>query len=188
MPSNKPRLHLALYARPKHPGSYHYALFISPKGSRTHPPTTAIKHHVKNTLLNISGELTQPWRYERVDISDVYFEQRLLARIIIGKLTAPVEVVEKVIAAVPVYQVGEEYPDPGELNAGVFSCRTWVRDVLVELGTKAVVVGLTDWEGVQRAAVEYVERKKGEGRWSGEGKGEAGTVPLLDLLEGREVV
>lgn len=31
MRRNKPRLQLALYARPKHPESLHYALFVTPK-------------------------------------------------------------------------------------------------------------------------------------------------------------
>jgi hypothetical protein len=63
MPRNKPRLQLALYARPKHPETYHYALFVAPKSAEG----PIMKHHVKNTLqVDVSGQATQPWRYERL--------------------------------------------------------------------------------------------------------------------------
>jgi hypothetical protein len=60
-PLKKPRLELTLYARPKHPGTYHYALFESPKGTEERPTNFATKHHVKNTLLVTSdAEPSQP--------------------------------------------------------------------------------------------------------------------------------
>ena len=185
MPRNKPRLQLALYARPRHPGTYHYALFVCPKSTtkqQQHANNSAIKHHVKNTFQNVSGELTQPWRYERLAISDVQLEQRLLVRIIIAKVTS-LDALERILEAVPVYQID----DPDQEKAQLFNCLTWVRAALEELGGQGAVAELGEWEGIQKQALEYVERKKELGRWSVGWKGEAG-VPMLDLLNGREVV
>ncbi|KAF1959320.1 hypothetical protein CC80DRAFT_533484 [Byssothecium circinans] len=182
MPRNKPRLQLALYARPKHPGSYHYALFISPKSTKQQQANSATKHHVKNTLQNISGELAQPWRYERLAISDVQLEQRLLVRIVVAKVTSP-DALDRILETVPVYQVD----DPDQAKAQSFSCSRWVRAALEELGRQGAVAALGEWEEIHKKAVEYVERKKEVGRWSAGWKGEVG-VPMLDLLDGREVV
>ncbi|KAF1915358.1 hypothetical protein BDU57DRAFT_518296 [Ampelomyces quisqualis] len=181
MPRHKPRLQLALYARPKHPGTYHYALLISPKSTQKQQANSATTHHVKNTLQNISGELTQPWRYERLAISDVQLEQRLLVRVVIAKVTSP-DALERILEAVPVYQVD----DPDQAKAQSFTCLTWIRTALEELGVQGAVAGLGEWEEVQKKALEYVETKKDMGRWSAGWKGEAG-VPMLDLLDGREV-
>ena len=71
MPRSKPRLQLALYARPKHPGTYHQALFVAAKNAKG--PVT--KHHVKKTLqIDDSGIATSPWRYERTTVAQVEFE------------------------------------------------------------------------------------------------------------------
>lgn len=182
MPRNKPRLQLALYARPKHPGTYHYALLISPKSTKKQQANSATKHHVKDTLQNISGELTQPWRYERLAISDVQLEQRLLVRIVIAKVTSQ-DALERILEAVPVYQAD----GPDQAKAQSFTCLTWLRAALEEVGRQGAVAELGEWEGIQKKALEYVERKKEAGRWSAGWKGEAG-VPMLDLLDGREVV
>ncbi|PVI03237.1 hypothetical protein DM02DRAFT_588347 [Periconia macrospinosa] len=183
MPRNKPRLQLALYARPKHPGSYHYALLTSPKSTPKQQTNPATKHHVKNTLLpqTISGELpTQPWRYERLAISNIQLEQRLLVRIVIAKVTSSLDALERILETVPVYQTD----DLDQVKAQSFNCLAWVRAALDELRVArgGVVDGLGEWEEIQAKAVEYVERKKEVGRWRGVG------VPMLDLLDGREVV
>lgn len=182
MPRNKPRLQLALYARPKHPGSYHYALFISPKSTKQKKlANSATKHHVKNTVQNIAGEVTQPWRYERLAISDIQLEPRLLVRIIIAKITSS-DTVERILGAARVAQID----DSNQAEAQSFSCSTWVHAALEELSRQGAVVGLGEWEEIQKKAVDYVERKRAAGRWNGGWKGEAG-VPILDLLDGREL-
>lgn len=185
MPQNKHRLQLALYARPKHPGTYHYALFVAPKESGQHasPPTTTTKHHVKNTLQNVSGEVSQPWRYERLEIPDIALEQRLLVRIIIAKVATSIDHVNRILETVPIYQVG----DQDEEKARSFTCRTWIRDALGELRSREAVTKLEDWEVVERRALEFVDKKREQRRWSGSWKGRPG-VPLLDLLEGKELV
>lgn len=180
MPRNKPRLQLALYARPKHPGTYHYAIFLAPKQGEQGPTT---KHHVKNTLMNVEVKLSQPWRYERAEIPDVTLEQRLLVRVIIGKVATSREDIERFLKCLPVYQVD----DPDRAKAKGFSCVTWVRDALGELKKQGTVTRLGEWEEVQRRALEYVDKKREQGRWSQSWESETG-VPLFDLLEGRELV
>lgn len=184
MPRNKPRLHLALYARPKYPDSPHYALFITPKIHLQRKSTIlATKFHVKNTLQNIDGELSQPWRFERISVPDLSQDPRLLACFVIGKIQPKsLESVENVISQVRVYQVD----DPDQVKAQLFNCRTWVKDVLDELSGSDHVAGLTDWETVDKKALEYVKEKKGEGRWDAGRSG--GNPPVMDLLTGMELV
>jgi hypothetical protein len=182
MHRNKLRLQLALYARPKHPGTYHYALFISSKGPKKQIVNSATKYHVKNTLRTIAGKAVQDWRFERVDVSNILLEHRLLVRIVIAKMTST-DAFESILEAVPIYQVN----DPNQVHAQSFSCLTWVRAALEELRNQGAVVKLREWDSIQKNALEYVERKIKEGRWNGVWAGEAG-VPTLDLLSGKEIV
>lgn len=182
MPRNKSRLQLALYVRPKHPGTYHYALFVSPKPTGRAHGNTATKYHVKNTLQqDSSGELAQPWRYEKTDIQDVNQEHRLLVRVVIAKVTST-DALEKALEAVPIYQVN----NMDQVKAKDFNCRTWVRTALEELKKESIVAGLGDWDSLHRQAVEYLEKKLEVERWSAKWPGQAG-VPMLDLLNGREI-
>ena len=119
MPRNKPRLQLALYARPKQRGTYHYALFVSPKSTKQKLANSATKHHVKNTVQNISGEVSQPWRYERLTISNVQLEPRLLIRIIIAKITSS-DMLEEILEVTLIYQIN----DLNQVKAQSFSCLT----------------------------------------------------------------
>jgi hypothetical protein len=183
MPRNKPRLQLALYARPKHPNSHHYALLIAPKNAAAQAPVT--KHHVKNTLLvDEHGEATQPWRYERTVISNIEAEPRLLARVIIAKVAKSSDEVQQILDGVPIYQV----EDLDKAEAQTFTCKTWVRDVLRALiGQGALAANAGEWDVVEREALEYLDRKQKQGRWDSTWKGASGT-PLMDLLEGKEIV
>lgn len=178
MPRNKPRLQLALYARPKFPGTYHYALFVCPKNARQQHSPVVTKHHALNTLQVIAGEAAQPWRYERSTV-DVDNERYFLVRVIIGKVTS-LEALDGILKAVPVYQVH----DRREGDAQAFSCKTWVRAALEDLRGQGAVGGLGQWDEIQRESLQYVEDQKAEGRWSEGGKLE---VPVLDLSDGRRM-
>ena len=182
MPRNKARLQLALYARPKHPGTYHWALFITAKDDLLASPSPTTKHHVKNNLLEVAGEIRQPWRYERVQVPDVHLEQRLLVRVTVAKIAVP-EKLDRILEAIPVYQID----DPNQAEARKFSCSMWVWTALEELKRQEVIAGVSDSEVVRRKAVEYVERKKGDGRWEAGWKGDD-RVPTLDLLVQREII
>jgi hypothetical protein len=159
MPRNKPRLQLALYARPKHPGSYHYALFVSPKSTTQKKARTATKHHVKNTLQITDGQVAQPWRYERISIPDVNLEPCLLVRVVIGKVTS-IDALETILEALPVYQVD----DADQEKARAFDCQTWVRTALEQLEEQGVWAGSGDWDSIRKRSVEYVESQHELGR------------------------
>ena len=182
MPRNKLRVEVALYARPKFPGTYHYALFVAPKGAKKGPAT---KHHVKNTLFaDASGEWKSPWRYEQTTIANVEAEQLLLVRVIGAKVATSRRHVQQILERVPVLQVD----DPDVAAARSFSCLTWVRDVWEALRAQGAMTGEADgWEDVQRKALEYVAGKLEQGRWRMTWEGGSG-VPSLDLLKGKEVV
>ncbi|KAF2811034.1 uncharacterized protein BDZ99DRAFT_570307 [Mytilinidion resinicola] len=171
-PRNKPRLELAIYAT-REPGTYAYALFESPKSTKKLISNSTVKHRVHNSLtFTIEGlNPVTPWRYERVAVDDVRAEDDILVRVIVGKVWSTATL-KMFIGMVPV-------PVDG---AGGFSSRTWARDVLGEV--RKWCVG--SWEEVEGKALEYVERKKKEGR-CGVGQWERG-IPLLDLHDGKEIV
>jgi hypothetical protein len=185
---NKQRLQLALYARPKHPDTYHYALFIAPKinsrqtNNARNKPFSTTKFHVKNALQNIDGQILQPWRFEIILIPDLSEEQRLLICVVIGKITS--DAVEQKLSQVPIYQVD----DSDKAKARAFSCLTWVKAALDELRGSGAVSGLLDWETIHKSALDFVVRKKEEGRWEVQMVGDNLRVPTLDLLSGRELV
>jgi hypothetical protein len=180
MPRNKDRLQLALYARPKYPDSPHFSFFIAPKNLQG----SVTKHHVKNTMMiDESGKAIQPWRYERTTITDVEAEPRLLARIIIAKMAKSADEVQRILDGVPIYQV----EDLDKAGAQTFTCKTWVRDVLRELSRQGACADVGEWEVIEREALAYLGRKREQGRWDVTWKVGSG-IPLLDLLEGKEVV
>ncbi|KAI9809078.1 MAG: hypothetical protein M1825_002367 [Sarcosagium campestre] len=187
MARNKPRLCLALYARPKHPDTYHEALMICPKLLSEKPvspsPLPAVKYHVKNTLQRINDELAQPWVYERQELPDVATDPRLLVRIVIGKVLDAQRIEEILRDAVPIYQVD----DDDEEKAHSFNCAEWVRMATEALRTHGVVDKLADWQHVKSVALEYVERKKTEGRWKA-GSDHLAAIATFDMLENRQTV
>ncbi|KAB8275537.1 hypothetical protein BDV30DRAFT_207610 [Aspergillus minisclerotigenes] len=182
---NKPRLLLALYARPKYPESYHYALLITPKITAVQNTKSlrAIKYHVKNTIENIKDRISQPWRFERVVIDDINPEPWLLAGVVIGKVVSQ-EHVERVFGETPVYQVD----DPDKDKALTFDCRSWVVDAVERLQKSDVVSSLLGWETLERRAVEYVEGKKRMGRWNaGQDTSVKLRVPIIDWVTESEI-
>jgi hypothetical protein len=126
------------------------------------------KYHIKNTHQNVSGELAQPRRYERLARSDVQLEQHLLVRIIIAKVTFP-DALERILEAVAVYEID----DQNQVNVQLFTCLTWVQAVLEELGRQGALTEL-EGEGIQAKVFEYVERRgrRGDGVPARRGKSE----------------
>jgi hypothetical protein len=181
MTRNKPRLQVALYARPKHPGTYHYALFITPKKPRSYPAT---KIHVKNTLISIFGAVSSPWRFERVEIPDFSLDPRLLVLVTVGKVLASIDELELFLKEhVQIYQLDDE----DQVKAKEFNCVTWVKEAFEALRKHRLVSGAGKWDDVRARAVQFVELKRLEGRWEVGWKGEAG-VPTLNVMDGTESV
>lgn len=184
MARHKPRLLLGLYARPKHPGTYHYALFITPRIKSPGKRLAASKYHVKNTIQIIDDQVSQPWQLEQFSTPDISHDPRLLICVVIGKIVS-LDMVEKLISQTPVYQV--DHPDVEKARS--FDCLSWVRDALDRVRLSGAVSSLSDWETIYKGALEYVDSKKKEGRWdAGRACDDAHRIPVLDLLTGCELV
>lgn len=162
MTRNKPRLQLALYSRPQHPGTYQHALFISPKTPKSSRPI--IKLHVSKAHL------------ERVTVSTLSSEPGLLVLETIGKVTVSVDKVEQFLK--DRFTAADDEEDDGV---------AWTRDSFEALRRGGLVSGAGRWDGIRANAVQFVERKRLEGRWETDWKGEGG-VPTLDVMEGKESV
>lgn len=180
MSRNKPRIQIALYARPKYPGTYHYALYIAPKTNKG----SITKHHVKNTLLvGTAGDLIQPWRYEKLELSDINMEMALLLRVTVAKVTKDRSYVEQLLETVPIYQVD----DSDQMKAQAFSCRTWIIEAYRRLQAEgAVAAGCIEWEVLDRQAREWIDVQREQGRWRSTWTGSS-AVPTLNLLTGKDI-
>lgn len=179
---NKPRLHLALYARPKHPDTYHYALLIRPKPSNA---PAALKFHVHNKLQKTDDLISQPWLYETIDIPDVSLEPRLLACIAIEKILVPLGLINQILREVPIQQTD----DPSG-QGKAFDCVKWLQLAIPALRRADAVSnnGFT-WDGIREEALRYMRRKKQEKRWEvGWKGGRQEDVATFDMLTGEEVV
>ena len=173
---NKPRLCLALYARPKHPGTYDYALLVCPKKLGF----TADKFYVKNAVKIINGAVSHTWAYEAAKIEDLLQEHHLLARIVIAKVLE-IQRVDGVLRRVPLYPAQRNGDEDG---SEVATCVTWVHLALAKLRDAGVVSHLQPWDAIRGRAVFYVEQKKMTGRWDEESaKPPMPSVPTLDLLQ-----
>lgn len=179
---NKPRLHLALYARPKYPDTYHYTLLIPPKPSNA---PAALKFHVHNKLQKTDDIISQPWLYETIDIPDISLEPRLLACIAIEKILVPLGRVNQILREVPIYQ----FDDPSGQGKG-FDCLKWIQLAIPALRRADAVSnnGFT-WDGIREEALRYMRRKKQEKRWEvGWKGGRQEDVATFDMLTGEEIV
>lgn len=183
MARHKPRLLLGLYARPRYPGTYHYALFITPRIKSPGKRLAASKYHVKNTIQIIDDQVSQPWQLEQFTTPDISYDPRLLVCVVIGKIVS-LDLVEKLISQTPVYQV--DHPDVEKARS--FNCLSWVRDALERVRLSGAVSSLPDWGTIHKGALGYVHRKKLEGRWDAGSCDDCHSIPVLDLLIGYELV
>lgn len=174
-PKNKHRLYLALYARAKDPGTYHYALLISPKNDIDHPGSReTTKHHCKNILRANEAIVTETWIYESISINPDT-DPQILARVLIAKLYDPDDTKAR-LAAVEILQGSPDY-----------SCRTWISHALSQLN-KVETCNTLDWALITQAALQYVSKKKDEGRYDVGWKGDTSRVPTFDMLSHKELV
>jgi hypothetical protein len=164
---NKPRLYLTLYARPKYPKTYHYALQISPKhdagyplSSNAPPSLIANKYHCTNTIQRNEHGISFPWIYESSSISPLE-DSRLLARILLGKLLVPIAQFDEAMKCVPI---------PQNCHDPAFSCVKWVKLAVESLmvGTPGMVArtpSYKSWDCTQKIALEFVNNEKRSGRF-----------------------
>ncbi|KAI9808964.1 MAG: hypothetical protein M1826_003942 [Phylliscum demangeonii] len=182
MPSNKARLYLALYARLKDPNTYHYALHVSPKHEGLDPAARqSMKHHCINLLqLGEGGTPVVIWTYEAKAI-DPHTDDRILARVLLGKIQPPErpDPLESVLAAVPARQ-----------DDASFNCAEWISLALRDLERVGLVRTkrpALDWGLAKKAASDYVGRKKREGRYDVDWKGDRSQVATYDLMLDKEI-
>ena len=179
MPSNKPRLYLALYARSKHPDSYHYALHVSPKETPSSLESyTTTKYHCKNIIeRDANGKVHTPWAYESTLIK-LTTEPRLLVRVLLGKVHNESKL-RDAFSQVPVVQRDKK-----------FNCVEWVRLALQAVagreGDMMEDSWKVDWEPLRKTAVEFVERLKKQGRWDVGYTGDT-ALPTIDT-DGRMII
>ena len=188
---NKARLHLALYAIPKYPDTYHYALLVRPKDIAATLALSGIlhasKYHVKTTFrTNANGVVSQPWIYETSHVHDLTDEPLLLASIVIGKMSVSQDRIGEILSRVPIYQ------DDGSSDArgSKFNDMEWVRLALEALRQADAVSndGLT-WEAIFEESLNYMRRKQAEGRWEVNWKGgNPEAVATFDLLTGKDIL
>lgn len=193
---NKARLHLALYALPRYPETYHYALLTRPKDIAAtlalSGVLTATKYHVKTTIrTNADGAVSNPYVYESYHIHDLTHEQPLLlASIVVGKISVSQDRVGEILRRVPILNDAGG-GGSGSIGRGAkFNDVEWARlafEALKQAGA------LTDdglgWEKAFEGSMNYMRRKQAEGRWqSGWKGGNPEVVATFDMMTGKDVL
>ena len=191
MPSNKPRLYVALYARGRGPNlerkyvctrdmsthtanghRFHWALIVGPKKEDDNGRGT--QYHAVDRL---SGPEKSQWRFEEKDIP-LYADNMLLIRVAIAKVEKP-DQLRDILRSVPLR------PDTAGWN-----CVAWVQEALETLVADGQVLGthVVDWAKVREAAVGYCDKKIEAHRFDGKGELDSKWPPTLDLMNNVEVI
>ncbi|KAK5113788.1 hypothetical protein LTR62_003172 [Meristemomyces frigidus] len=181
MPSNKDRLYIALYARggeARMPGledKYHWALIAGPKVENERSQGT--RFHGKETITIVDGRARSTWIFERRSTS-MRATTMILIRVMIGKIVSK-ERLESVFESTPVRE-----GDPG------WNCVGWVREALegLERDGRALGTSITAWESVRDTAMRYVEAKKAQHRFDGQGSFDLTQVATWDMLTDKELI
>ncbi|KAF7505446.1 hypothetical protein GJ744_000773 [Endocarpon pusillum] len=71
-----------------------------------------------------------------------------------------------------------------------WNCVTWLQSALALIAqdTSVMETSTLNWETAKAAAMQYCEKKTGQGRFSGEGDFDTSKVPTFDLLQGKETI
>ncbi|EGP83554.1 uncharacterized protein MYCGRDRAFT_96713 [Zymoseptoria tritici IPO323] len=180
MPSNKDRIYIALYARggePQMPGledKYHWGIIVGPKSDAS--DAQGRRFHAKEQMTINDGRAESSWQFEERAIS-MAPTAMILVRVVVGKV-ANTKRMQDVLESTPIRGA-----EPG------WNCVAWVQEALERLQAdgKALGTSATDWKSVRDAAMNYVEHKKAQHRFDGNGQFDNTKVPTWDLIEGVEV-
>ncbi|KAI0431234.1 hypothetical protein F5Y09DRAFT_340911 [Xylaria sp. FL1042] len=158
MPSNKPRLYVAIYrngARNNEQREYHWGFLIGPKLENTQR-IPALKIHVRRSAWG--------WNLEEHRLWDVRATPTLLARILIAKI----EDMNRLIGVLD--RVGIVPGDPS------WTSRHWVAGAVADIARDGRCVGTAelDWLRIQARGRQYVRAKFQTGRYGDE-------LPLFEL-------
>ncbi|KAH7890943.1 hypothetical protein F5I97DRAFT_1976300 [Phlebopus sp. FC_14] len=178
MPSDKDRLHIALYARsdrPKMPNledTYHWALIVGPK--KESEGGQGVRYHAKE---QISASTQIQWLFEEREIG-LHATHMLLVRITIAKI-ANRDRLADILRNVPIRQ-----GTPG------WNCVGWVKEALERLKNDSEALGtnVIDWEKVRHTAMEYCQQKKDGNRFNGQGNFDPTKPPTYDLMVKKETI
>nr|POE56791.1 hypothetical protein CFP56_33763 [Quercus suber] len=181
MPSDKDRIYVALYARggeARMPGledKYHWALIVGPKVENERSQGT--RYHAKEGVAIIDGESRSVWTFERRSAS-MAPTAMILVRVMIGKVADNLRL-ESVLESTPVRQ-----------GHPTWNCVGWVKEAIEVLERDRRVLGtaVTSWEPIRDTAMRYVEKKKAQHRFDGQGNFDSSKVPTWDMLEDRESI
>ncbi|KAI0155603.1 hypothetical protein BJ166DRAFT_337965 [Pestalotiopsis sp. NC0098] len=171
MPSDKPRLYVALYPSGvvgNEERKYHWGFLIGPK-AESKKGTPGGRYHVKNSPWG--------WTYEERALDNVQNTTSLLARILIAKIENEQHLIA-LLGRVPVIQ--------GDSN---WRCRTWIGSALAEIAKDGKCVGTAelDWKKIEAFGRRYVAEKTASGRYrTAEDLLQA--KPTWDMLENREII
>ena len=110
----------------------------------------------------------------------------LLVRILIAKVKDR-SALEAILRTIPIRAGQPEHPG--------WNCVGWVKEALEtiqahEKKDKALGTAILDWQTVRDAAMEYIDKKRAQGRWTEEARNtfNMSAVPTFDLLESTETV
>ncbi|KAF2137375.1 uncharacterized protein K452DRAFT_291630 [Aplosporella prunicola CBS 121167] len=131
-----------------------------------------MRYHAKERLQQGGGS---EWVFEERD-TPLTPTSMLLVRVLIGKVEKRDRLLE-VMQKTPIRQ-----GQPG------WNCVGWVKEVLETLAAdkKALGTSVTDWGKVRNAAMGYVQSKKDQHRFDGQGNFDMGKIPTYDLIENKE--
>jgi len=117
------------------------------------------------------------WVYEEISCT-LEATNMLLVRVLIGKVEQR-DRLESLMGSVPVVQ-----------DNAAWNCVSWVKEALRKLQADGRAIGTSqlDWKAVRDAAINYVERKKEQHRFDGNGNFNLKKAATFDLLAGVEVV
>ncbi|KAK8131508.1 hypothetical protein PG984_007946 [Apiospora sp. TS-2023a] len=179
MPSNKPRLYVALFARggaptmPQFEDKYHWSFIVGPKEELE--GSTGSKFHVKNFVGSQNGVVGSMWQYEETEVPMTPVNG-LLVRVLIAKVNDK-ERLQEIFRGVPTR--------PGVAG---WNCVGWVKEAVHALGSDSRALGSSamDWVTIRNVAMGYVEKKHSNERF---GKNFDPTkIPTWDFIIGKEVM
>ena len=152
---------------------YHWGFIVGPKTETDN--AIGIRYHAKNRQDPLLGQMV--WVFEQCECR-LRATNMLLVRIMIGKVEEK-DRLEQVMRSVPVVQ-----------GDAAWNCVIWVKEALQKLRDDGKVMGTSqlEWNVVKNAAMSYVQRKKDQHRFDGQGNFDAGRAATYDLLAGTETI
>ena len=151
---------------------YHWALLVGPK--KEVEDGKGMRYHAKERPRQGGGS---EWCYEEVE-TPLLPTKMLLTRVMVGKVLDKHRLVQ-VLSQVPIRQ---DQPN--------WNCVFWVKEALEDLDADRRILGtgVTSWDSVRDAAMNYTQQKKDEHRFDGQETFDMKKVPTYDLIEKMETV